>query len=90
MGETLITELLRYCKTMYGNDGNDLSRSSSARDVLAAEIGMLKSLVTLGRAAMQRWSAQLGDGCVGSRATHNGVRYRFVGFGRRRCMGCSG
>ena len=69
MGETLITELLRYCKTTYGIYGIDLSRSSSARDLLTAEICMLKSLVALGRAAMQRWCAQLGDGYVGSRAT---------------------
>ena len=66
MGETLIAELLRYCKTTYGIYGIDLSRSSSARDLLTAEICMLKSLVALGRAAMQRWCAQLGDGYVPS------------------------
>ena len=87
MGETLITELLRYCKTTYGND---LSRSSSARDLLAAEIGILKCLVALGRAAMQRWSAQLGDGYVGSRATHNEVRYRFVGYRQKTLHGLFG
>ena len=87
MGETLITELLRYCKTTYGND---LSRSSSARDLLTAEICMLKSLVALGRAAMQRWCTQLGDGYVGSRATHNEVRYRFVGYRQKVLHGLFG
>ena len=87
MGETLITELLRYCKTTYGND---LSRSSSARDLLTAEICMLKSLVALGRAAMQRWCTQLGDGYVGSRATHNDVRYRFVGYRQKTLHGLFG
>ena len=87
MGETLITELLRYCKTTYGND---LSRSSSARDLLTAEICMLKSLVALGRAAMQRWCTQLGDGYVGSRATHNEVRYRFVGYRQKTLHGLFG
>ena len=87
MGETLITELLRYCKTTYGID---LSRMSSARDLLYAEICMLKSLVALGRAAMQRWCTQLGDGYVGSRATHNGVRYRFVGYRQKVLHGLFG
>ena len=52
MGETLVAELLRYCKTTYGND---LSRSSRARDLLTAEICMLKSLV-----ALVRWPRSVG------------------------------
>ena len=87
MGETLVAELLRYCKTTYGID---LSRLSSARDLLTAEICMLKSLVALGRAAMQRWCTQLGDGYVGSRATHNDVRYRFVGYRQKTLHGLFG
>ena len=34
MSETLVTELLRYCKTRYGID---LNRFSGARDLLTAE-----------------------------------------------------
>ena len=81
MGETLITELLRYCKSTYGND---LSRSS-ARDLLAAEICRSPWWPS-----MQRWCTQLGDGYVGSRATHNDVRYRFVGYRQKTLMGCLG
>ena len=66
MSETLVTELLRYCKTAYGVD---LSKDSRARDLLTAELCLLKSLIELGRAVMQRWCEQLGDGYVGARAT---------------------
>ena len=66
MSETLITELLRYCKTAFGVD---LSPDSRARDLLTAELCLLKALIELGRAAMQRWCQQLGDGYVGARAT---------------------
>ena len=87
MSETLITELLRYCKTSYGVD---LTKWSSARDLLTAELCLLKSLVRLGRAAMQRWCEQLGDGYVGSRVTHNDVRYRFVGKRKKVIHGLFG
>ena len=76
VSETLVTELLRYCKTRYGID---LNRCSGPRDLLAAELGMLKCLVTAGRAAMRRWCEQLGDGYVGARATCGDVRYRLSG-----------
>ena len=76
MRDDLIAELLRYCKSTFGID---LGPSSGAREVLAAELGMLKCLVQLGRAAMQRWCQQLGDGDRGSRATKGEVRYRRVG-----------
>ena len=75
VSETLITELLRYCKTRYGID---LNRCSGPWDLLAAELGMLKCLVAAGRAATQRRCEQLGDGYVGARATCGDVRYRFV------------
>ena len=61
------------CKSEFGID---LGPSSGPRDVLAAELGMLKCLVQLGRAAMQRWCQQLGDGDRGSRATKDGVPYK--------------
>ena len=76
MRDDLIAELLRYCKSTFGID---LGPSSGPREVLAAELGMLKCLVQLGRAAMQRWCQQLGDGDRGSRATKGEVRYRRVG-----------
>ena len=52
MSETLVTELLRYCKRTYGID---LCSSSGANALLRAELFLLKSLVCLGRAAMQQW-----------------------------------
>ena len=76
MSETLIAELLRYCKTRYGID---LNESSGPWALLMAELCMLKAVVEAGRAAMQRWCQRLGDGFVGSRVTHRGVRFRFVG-----------
>ena len=76
MSDDLIAELLRHCKSEFGID---LSPSSGPRDLLAAELGLLKCLVRLGRAAMQRWCQQLGDGDRGSRATKDGVPYRRVG-----------
>lgn len=87
MNETLITELIRVCKAEYGIDVNE---SSGARDLLAAELGMLKCLVAAGRAAMQRWCEQLGTGYVGSRAVRNGVRYRFVGYRQKAVHGLFG
>ena len=87
MGETLIQELLRYCKTTYGID---LHERSSAHDLLRAELCLLKSVVTLGREAMQRWCEQLGDGFVGSWVAHNGVRYRFVGRRQKTMHGLFG
>ena len=87
MSETLVTELLRYCKTRYGID---LNRCSGPRDLLAAELGMLKCLVAAGRAAMQRWCEQLGDGYVGARATRGEVRYRFVGKRQKTIHGLFG
>ena len=87
MSETLITELLRFCNTTYGMY---LGKESGARDLLSAEICMLKCLVRLGRAAMQRWGEQLGDGYVGARATHNGVRHRFVGYRQKALHGLFG
>ena len=62
-------------KTRYGID---LNSCSGPRDLLAAELAMLKCLVEAGRAAMQRWCKQLGDGYVGARASRGEVRYRFV------------
>ena len=59
MSQDLVSELLRYCKSTFGIH---LSPSSGPRDLLAAELGLLKCLVRLGRAAMQRWCQQLGDG----------------------------
>ena len=76
MSQDLVSELLRYCKTTFGIE---LSPSSGPRDLLAAELGLLKSLVRLGRAAMQSWCQQLGDGDLGARATKDGVSYRRVG-----------
>ena len=76
MSQELVTELLRYCKSTFGID---LSPSSGPRDLLAAELGLLKCLVRLGRAAMQRWCQQLGDGDRGARASKDGVSYRRVG-----------
>ena len=73
MSETFIQELLRYCKNTYGVG---LHKRSGARDLLTAELCLLKSLVTLGREAMQRWCKQLGDGYVGARVTHNDGRER--------------
>ena len=87
MSETLITELLRYCKTAYGVD---LSPDSRARDLLTVELCLLKALIELGRAAMQRWCQQLGDGYVGARATRGEVRYRFVGNRQKTIHGLFG
>ena len=87
MSETLVTELLRYCKTAYGVD---LSKDSRARDLLTAELCLLKSLIDVGRAAMQRWCEQLGDGYVGARATRGEVRYRFVGKRQKTIHGLFG
>ena len=87
MDETLIAELLRYCRTTYGID---LSRSSSARDLLSAEICLLKCLVRLGRAVMQRWCAALGDGYLGARVTANSIRYRYVGNRQKTVHGLFG
>ncbi len=87
MSETLVTELLRFCKTRCGID---LNPCSGPRDLLAAELGMLKCLVAAGRAAMQRWCEQVGDGYVGARATRGEVRYRFVGRRRKTLHGLFG
>ena len=76
MSQDLVSEVLRYCKSTFGID---LSPSSGPRDLLAAELGLLKSLVRLGRAAMQSWCQQLGDGDRGARASKDGVSYRRVG-----------
>ena len=76
MSQDLIAELIRYCKSEFGVD---LSPSSGPRDLLAAELGLLKSLVRLGRAAMRQWCQQLGDGDRGARITEDGVSYRRVG-----------
>ena len=70
MSQDLIAELIRYCKSEFGVD---LSPSSGPRDLLAAELGLLKSLVRLGRAAMRQWCQQLGDGDRGARITEDGV-----------------
>ena len=75
MSDDLIAELLRHCKSTFGID---LSPSSGPRELRAAGLAMLKSLMQLGRAAMQSWYQQLGDGDLGSRVTRNGVRYRRV------------
>ena len=83
----MVTELLRYCKTAYGVD---LSKDSRARDLLTAELCLLKSLIDLGRAVMQRWCEQLGDGYVGARATRGDVRYRFVGKRQKTIHGLFG
>ena len=88
MGETLIAELLRYCKTTYGID---LSRLSSARDLSSAQIRMLKSLVALGRAARCNGGAHsLVTVMWVPRATHNDVRYRFVGYRQKTLHGLFG
>ena len=87
MSETLVTELLRYCKTRYGID---LNRFSGARDLLTAETCLLNCLVAVGRTAMQRWCEQLGDGYVGARATRGEVRYRFVGKRQKAMHGLFG
>ena len=86
MSETLVTELLRYCKTRYGID---LNRFSGARDLLTAETCLLNCLVAVGRTAMQRWCEQLGDGYVGARATAARFGTALSGNGRKRCTGCS-
>ena len=87
MSETLIAELLRYCKTRYGID---LNESSGPRALLMAELCMLKAVVEAGRASMQRWCERLGDGFVGSRVTHRGVRLRFVGRREKAIHGLFG
>ena len=87
MSETLIAELLRYCKTRYGID---LNESSGPWALLMAELCMLKAVVEAGRAAMQRWCQRLGDGFVGSRVTHGGVRFRFVGRREKAIHGLFG
>ena len=87
MSETLIAELLRYCKTRYRID---LNESSGPRALLMAELCMLKAVVEAGRAAMQRWCERLGDGFVGSRVTHGGVRFRFVGRREKAIHGLFG
>ena len=74
MSETLVTELLRYCKSTYGID---LCSSSGAKDVFRAELCLLKSLVCLGRSAMQSWFKQIGKGHKGQRAEKKGVQYCF-------------
>lgn len=76
MSQDLVSEFLRYCKDAFGVD---LSPSSGPRDLRAVELGLLKGLVRLGRAAMQSWCEQLGDGDRGARATKDGVAYRRVG-----------
>ena len=76
MSRDLVAELLRHCKSTFGID---LSPSSGPRELRAAGLAMLKSLVQLGRAAMHVWYQQLGDGDLGSQVTRNGVRYRRVG-----------
>ena len=70
MSETLVSELLRYCKSTYGID---LCSSSGAKAVLRAELCLLKCLVCLGRAAMQQWFKQIGKGHKGQRAEKKGV-----------------
>ena len=70
--------------------GVDLSKDSRARDLLTAELCLLKSLIDVGRAAMQRWCEQLGDGYVGARATRGEVRYRFVGKRQKTIHGLFG
>ena len=75
MSDDVIAELLRHCKSTFGID---LSPSSGPRELRAAGLAMLKSLVQLGRAAMRVWYQQLGDGDLGSQVIRNGVRYRRV------------
>ena len=87
MSETLITELLRYCKTRYGID---LNRCSGPRDLRTAELALLKCVVDAGRAAMQRWCEQLGDGYIGARASRGDVWYRFVGRRQKTIHGLFG
>ena len=87
MSENLVKELVRYCKTRYGIDLNEYS---GPRDLLAAELAMLKCLVAAGRAAMQRWCEQLGDGYVGARASRGEMRYRFVGKRQKTIHGLFG
>ena len=87
MSENLVKELVRYCKTRYEIDLNEYS---GPRDLLAAELAMLKCLVAAGRAAMQRWCEQLGDGYVGARASRGEMRYRFVGKRQKTIHGLFG
>ena len=87
MSENLVKELVRYCKTRYKIDLNEYS---GPRDLLAAELAMLKCLVAAGRAAMQRWCEQLGDGYVGARASRGEMRYRFVGKRQKTIHGLFG
>ena len=87
MSKTLVAELLRYCKTTYGID---LSESSGARDLLRAEFCLLRSLVEAGRAAMQLWCEQLGDGYAGARTSRGEVRMRFVERRRKVIHGLFG
>lgn len=76
MSQNLIAELIGYCNREFGVE---LTPTSGPRDLLAAELGLLKSLVRLGRAAMQHWCQQLGDGDRGARITEDGVSYRRLG-----------
>ena len=87
MSQELIAELIRYCKSEFGVD---LSPSSGPRELRAAGLAMLKSLVQLGRAAMHVWYQQLGDGDLGSQVTRNGVRYRRVGKAAKTIQGLFG
>ena len=87
MSENLVKELVRYCKTRYQID---LNECSGPRDLLTAELAMLKCLVAAGRAAMQRWCEQLGDGYVGARASRGEMRYRFVGKRQKTIHGLFG
>ena len=57
MCDSLVTEILNYCKATCGLE---LGRASGPHDLLRAELSLLKCLVRLCRAAMVEWFKELG------------------------------
>ena len=76
MCDSLVTEILNYCKATCGLE---LGRASGPHDLLRAELSLLKCLVRLCRAAMVEWFKELGRDYRGATVQRNGVSYRFVG-----------
>ena len=87
MCDSLVTEILNYCKATCGLE---LGRASGPHDLLRAELSLLKCLVRLCRAAMGEWFKELGRDYRGTTVQRNGVSYRFVGHRSKTLHGLFG
>ncbi len=87
MCDSLVTEILNYCKATCGLE---LGRASGPHDLLRAELSLLKCLVRLCRAAMVEWFKELGRDYRGATVQRNGVSYRFVGHRSKTLHGLFG